>query len=83
MYVICSFTIATEHASVYPSASTSADGKDDPDLPPYDPSYWNTDVSTNSQSTIRGGDITLVPPPNYSSVVSSTTTVPLPPATDS
>ena len=81
-YVIYSVMIDTEYASVDPSTSTYADKKDDPDLPPYNPSYWNTDASADNQSTIRS-DISLVQPPTYSSVVPTTTTVPVPPAADS
>ena len=66
----------TANPSVF-KTDTSPSGYPDP--PPYD--ECTPDKSTNNQLTLHGG-ISSVPPPSYASVVSTSETVPVPPATN-
>ena len=88
------FYYDTEHAAVGSTTNpsvlrsavkTNTSPSDYPDPPPYDTFYCRDectpDKSTNNQSTLHGS-ISSAPPPSYASVVSTSATVPVPPATN-
>ena len=77
---------STTNPSVLGSAvKTNTSPSDYPHPPLYNASFYKDectpDGSSINQSTLHGG-ISSVPPPNYYSVVSTSATVPVPPATN-
>ena len=70
----------TGHASVGPAVNTNSSPSDYPyPPPPYNLTYCKDDESTTDNQPSRHGGVSSIPPPSYSSVVS---TVPVPPSTN-